>query len=182
MFIDKPKNFVVSDTHWNHVNILSYQKNRSFPTLEEMNEAFIAAWNKTVSPGDIVYHLGDFAMGQRDKIPAIIARLNGTIRLVKGNHDTKVPEFGFDWVKDYHSCKINGQYVVMSHFPMLKWDGDGTGAYMLHGHCHGNLDSVNKGTKRLDVGIDAFCKDTSAPREFDEVYQELKDGTYSGHH
>ena len=84
------KIFLTSDTHFNHLNILRYEsETRPFSSIEEMNEAIIANWNSVVSPEDTVYHLGDFFMGRYDAIEDILDRLNGTIKLIRGNHDTK---------------------------------------------------------------------------------------------
>ena len=58
--------FLVSDTHFNHENILKYC-NRPFNTIEEMNVALIGNWNSVVKDDDIVYFLGDFALGSNVK-------------------------------------------------------------------------------------------------------------------
>ena len=51
--------YFISDTHFNHKNVIKYDK-RPFDSLEEMEWEIIKRWNNTVSNKDIVYHLGDF--------------------------------------------------------------------------------------------------------------------------
>jgi calcineurin-like phosphoesterase family protein len=52
------------------------------------DEALIVAWNATVRPDDIVWHLGDFAyMCSLDNTAGILSGLNGRKHLVRGNHD-----------------------------------------------------------------------------------------------
>ena len=61
---------------------------RGFTTADEMNEAIIERWNKVVKPDDIVYHLGDVFLNN-DKVGIeCVKRLNGTIFMIWGNHDT----------------------------------------------------------------------------------------------
>ena len=68
--------WVTSDTHFNHANIIKYC-NRPFSSVEEMNETIIANWNKVVSQGDTVYHLGDFALGDKLLVLVLLECLNG---------------------------------------------------------------------------------------------------------
>ena len=79
--------WTISDTHFSHYNMVHKFKTRPFSTVEEMDEVLIENWNKTVKPGDKVYHLGDFAFGHKDKHPSLVKRLNGNKRLIVGNHD-----------------------------------------------------------------------------------------------
>jgi calcineurin-like phosphoesterase family protein len=58
---------------------------RPFASIEEHDEELVKRWNGIVRKGDTVWHLGDFAFG-RAKID-IAGRLNGTKKLVMGNHD-----------------------------------------------------------------------------------------------
>jgi calcineurin-like phosphoesterase family protein len=111
--------FYISDTHFNHTNIIKYC-NRPFKDAETMNAALIKRWNTYVSKEDIVYHLGDFAMGNKEQITDIVGQLNGKIKLIKGNHDTHNNQWyrdcGFDEVYD-HPIIIK-DFVVLSHEPL----------------------------------------------------------------
>lgn len=84
--MDPHEIWVTSDTHFNHVNIIKYC-NRPFLSVEEMNEVIINNWNDVVPKGATVYHLGDFALGDKSLIPDLLNRLNGHIKFVMGNHD-----------------------------------------------------------------------------------------------
>jgi calcineurin-like phosphoesterase family protein len=53
--------FFTSDTHFNHEVIIRYSQ-RPFADLSEMTEILVRNWNDRVGPGDIIYHLGDFAI------------------------------------------------------------------------------------------------------------------------
>ena len=89
------KEWILSDSHWGHSNIIKYS-NRPFANVEEMNKALIDNWNNVVSKDDVVWHLGDFALGKRSCIPDIIKSLNGKINLISGNHDRGSVEW---WLK-----------------------------------------------------------------------------------
>ena len=70
------KFFVISDTHFNHENIIRYC-NRPFKNATEMNEIIIKNWNEIVTNNDIVIHLGDVGLGRSDQLEPIIKQLNG---------------------------------------------------------------------------------------------------------
>ena len=62
--------WVISDTHFDHANILNFtdavgKPTRNFADVEAMNEHMIERWNSVVKPGDKVYHLGDVLFGTR---------------------------------------------------------------------------------------------------------------------
>lgn len=75
-----------SDTHFGHSNIITYCS-RPFRDAEEMDATLIANWNKRVSPRDTVYHLGDIWLTNKLRASSIHAQLNGSITLIRGNHD-----------------------------------------------------------------------------------------------
>ena len=84
--------FVISDTHFNHANILNFKDShgnpvRPFSSVEEMNDVMIDRWNEVVKTSDKIYHLGDVFFGPKPWIEENWNRLNGKKRLIVGNHD-----------------------------------------------------------------------------------------------
>lgn len=72
-----------ADHHFGHARIIELAA-RPFASVEAMDELMIEKWNARVAPGDLVYHVGDFAFV--DHIP-YLSRLKGQKRLIVGNHD-----------------------------------------------------------------------------------------------
>lgn len=162
-----------ADTHFGHANICKYS-NRPFASIEKHDEALIDRWNAVVPRGGLVYHLGDFMMTWKkhevDKVNKILARLNGTIHLICGNHDRDaVKSANFAWIGDYKSIQVDGQKIVLFHYPIRSWHGVHRSSWHLHGHSHGNL-ADNGGGKILDVGVD--CWDYK-PVSFEQVKEVL---------
>lgn len=84
-------NFITSDLHLGHGNIIKYCK-RPFKDVDEMNRKIIHNWNQRVKLDDVVYHVGDFCFRrgiEGSKTPARDweDQLNGKIIHVRGNHD-----------------------------------------------------------------------------------------------
>lgn len=91
------KVWCISDTHFGHKNIIGYT-DRPFNSVEEMDETLITNWNAQVGQDDIVIHCGDFGFLPRGEIAKYIARLNGNIILIMGNHDTRFkPQKWEEW-------------------------------------------------------------------------------------
>ena len=59
----------------------------TFRSVDEMNAALVARWNERVADADVVWVLGDVAMGQIASSLPLARRLNGTKHLIAGNHD-----------------------------------------------------------------------------------------------
>ena len=133
-------NFYISDTHFNHKNIIAFD-NRPFKTVDEMNEVLISNWNKVVTDADRVYILGDFHWGKASEWPAILERLNGAKELIRGNHDLKMPlppfvKKYFQDVKDYKEIKDGDKNIVLCHYPMPMFKNMYYGWFHLYGHVH----------------------------------------------
>ncbi|HEY9218720.1 MAG TPA: hypothetical protein VIO94_11765 [Phenylobacterium sp.] len=77
--------FFTSDTHFGDHRVLNLYP-RPFATLAEMDAELIARWNDTVSAGDVVWRLGDFARTAK-RAAEVLAQLAGTKHLVVGNND-----------------------------------------------------------------------------------------------
>jgi calcineurin-like phosphoesterase family protein len=87
--------WVISDTHFRHENILKFTDSTTgalvrgdrFADVDAMDEHMIEQWNSVVKQGDIVYHLGDVVIGDKEWFKKNWPRLNGSKRLIVGNHD-----------------------------------------------------------------------------------------------
>lgn len=152
--------FFTSDLHHEHNNIFRFS-NRGLETSPESHTDWLVdKWNARVQPGDIVYHLGDLSFSKSlDSVISFISRLNGSIFLIKGNHDddTRLNRLKKEcgnivWVGDYKEVKLHSKKkVILLHYPIAAWNRQGYGSYHLHGHCHGSFTYPGK---ILDVGID----------------------------
>lgn len=161
-----PDVFFTADLHFGHARILELC-GRPFASVEEMDEALVARWNDVVrKPDDIVWVLGDYALGDWRRALGHLARLNGRKLLVAGNHDrcffgssdgwkhvAAYHQAGFELVAPWARTKLpslapetRGRKVLLSHFP---YDGDhadedrfssarlrDTGEALVHGHVH----------------------------------------------
>lgn len=143
-----------SDTHFGHKSIINYAR-RPFHSVDNMDKLMVMNWNEVVQKGDTVYHLGDISFHNKDKTAKILRSLNGQLHLVRGNHDresdTWYKQF-FASVSPLKEIKVEGQKIVLCHYPMTTWNQAHHGSWHLHGHTHGNL-SVSNG-KMHDVGVD----------------------------
>lgn len=138
----------ISDTHFGHGNIIKYSR-QEFETLNQMNMTLVNNWNSVVKPNDLVWHLGDFAWTVK-AAKEIRPLLNGTIRLVAGNHDdiTKLAQTGmFQRIYMWRQFREHG--FTATHVPMRQ-EQIRHGDKNLHGHVHGVLD-----------GLESFHRDVS---------------------
>lgn len=191
---------ITSDTHDSHKNILGFEScdkyrydlygDKSDPeSVLRMNNGIVKIWNSTVKPTDTVYHLGDVSLAYGKKAEPALRRfldqVNGHIILLRGNHDHKMTkkvflEYGHE-VRDYVETEIEGNKVVMSHYPMLNWNKKHHGSIMLHGHEHGAIrDSEVSRGKTMDVGWDCWGRPLNIREIFVMMEGRHKFGV--GHH
>lgn len=134
------KNFYISDLHFGHWNIIRYD-NRPFKSIEEMDNALIENWNKVVSNKDMVYILGDISWHDENKTVEIFKQLNGIKVLIRGNHDnikggSELAKC-FTSTQDYAELYLDKKNkVIMSHYPILFWNGQFRNSIHLYGHVH----------------------------------------------
>lgn len=131
--------YLISDTHFNQKRIIDYE-NRPFNSVEEMNRQLINNWNNIVSKEDTIYHLGDFASGNKSEVKNIFDQLNGYKVLIKGNHDRCNSniwwhDIGFEDVID--GGIILDSFYLLTHEPMYM-NINMTPYVNIHGHIHSN--------------------------------------------
>lgn len=149
--------FLTADQHFGHASIVRLCK-RPFPDRDAaaMDEALIANWNARVRPGDDVWHLGDFALGPKPaRLRSIFERLNGNLRLVRGNHDHR-ETVELPWAeppRDLVETSIEGQRLVLCHYPLRAWRGSMGSTVHCYGHVHGLMPATRLS---CDVGVDAW--------------------------
>jgi calcineurin-like phosphoesterase family protein len=173
--------YFISDTHFNHKGSLLWNNGSvrpQFASVDEMNELMMTNWNNTVKDNDIVYFLGDFAYKCSVRSAEDIFRsLNGAKHLVKGNHDYKIATKFKDWASvsdikqiEYVEPTKGKIEIICCHYPMLSWRHKEQGSIHLHGHVHGGIQELNKGTRRMDVSVE--CIDYK-PISIDDVVKRM---------
>lgn len=169
-----------SDSHQSHGNIMKFcPRTRPFSSIEEMDKVLADRWNSVVKENDIVFHLGDFFfMKDLNKAVEYLKTLNGKIFLILGNHDQLITNnFSrfmatgkFIGVEKKQDIVVDGQAIVLDHFPNAVWNRNHYGAWNLHGHTHGSYEAVGK---QLDVGCDSNYfidgEDSCRPLSFSEI-------------
>ena len=144
---DEPRIFVISDTHFNHRNIIRMTR-RPHRTIKGMNWNIIQNWNETVRPQDSIFFLGDFAWSH---IGSFISKLNGRKTFIKGNHDRRLRHTRPSKIVVYKGIKF-----LLIHNPRTaprNFDG-----WIIHGHVHNaNLKRhpfIDRVTHRVNVSVE----------------------------
>jgi calcineurin-like phosphoesterase family protein len=141
--------WLISDTHFNHKGILTFndyagKPTRQFSSVDEMNQCMLDNWNDTVKDGDTVIHCGDVLFGE-NKVTWLennFMKLPGKKRLVLGNHDNV--KFLAPFFKDIQLWLELPGSVIATHTPLHpttlaekhRW-GDAP-ILNVHGHIHSN--------------------------------------------
>lgn len=179
---------------------------RGFNCAKTAKDELRNRWLKKITNNDIVFLLGDNIVGAGNNGEKELTNFLHSVPfkevyLMPGNHVSGFNSivrqlqykgasfnenliFGYDLeenkriniIPNYFEISVEGQLVVMSHYPLLSWNKAGKGAWMLYGHVHNNLkktewirDNYFKG-KCLDLGIEA----TPEPLEFAEIQKIMQ--------
>ncbi|MBS0599502.1 MAG: metallophosphoesterase [Proteobacteria bacterium] len=125
--------FAIADTHFGHKRVIQFEHDaRPYASIEEHDRDLIQKWNATVNKRDVVWHLGDVFFGKDGHL--VLGELNGTKKLVMGNHDQHPLEIYQRYfskiygVTQYRSC-------IFSHVPVARSQGYRFMANV-HGHMH----------------------------------------------
>lgn len=169
--------FFISDMHFGHSNILKFTNPdgspvRTFSSVEEMDELMIQNWNKTVSPCDKVYCLGDVSINK--KYISQLYRCNGDKVLIKGNHDIFALEYYTEHFRDIRACQVfSKEKMIFTHIPIHPDELDRFVANV-HGHLHCNKVKDKFGND--DVRYMNICVENIdyTPISFDEIRDNFK--------
>lgn len=178
MTFDNPdKIFFTSDTHFGSAMALNFCK-RPYDSTDEMDEELVQAWNSTVPEDGIVFHLGDFCEGKDPE--EYLRRLNGRVILICGNHDSTSESASFSKVAEQMTIYVEGQRIILNHYPLLCFGGERSATWQLFGHVHsggGNTTGydlqrlVNLFPRQYDVGVD---NNGYRPVSFNEVKSAIE--------
>ena len=154
------KTWFTSDLHLGHKNILKFQPNRKYYSIEEHNAGIVRYLNEKINPKDTLWILGDVAFG-KDNLK-YVKEINAKYkRLVLGNHDT------YD-AADYISAgfsKVFGMVTfkefILTHAPIHVQQLDTRYKFNIHGHMH----NENINDKRY-VNVNW---DMSIPKTLEEI-------------
>ena len=122
--------YFIADTHFGHRNICKFRTEFSCP--EEHDETIIANWNSIIKKKkQIVWCLGDTCMENKEyDFTELLGRLNGEIRLIRGNHDW-LPT----WYHSHIYPPLHSKYKCwLSHAPIHPQEL--RGKINIHGHVH----------------------------------------------
>lgn len=144
--------YVVSDLHLNHANIIEYC-DRPFESTTEMNDVIVENWNEAVDPNDRVFFLGDLAMARSvAEVEEWLEKLHGRIAFVRGNHDRAIPVE----TRTHVTLERSGHEFYLTHFPETvpdDWHG-----WAIYGHHHNNYPDeypfVDPRARRINVSIE----------------------------
>lgn len=167
------KVWITSDLHLGHKNIIAYC-DRPFTSVEDMDKTLIARWNEYVRGDDIVWFLGDFGLGDKEKLGSYACKLNGRKFLVKGNHDTKSNQFYLDigFERVYDKSVIVDEDVILSHRPI----GGNLGKfYNFYGHVHDDRTYPLIGERNACVCVERW---EYAPVEFAKLKKAVMEGAF----
>jgi calcineurin-like phosphoesterase family protein len=149
--------WTTADLHFDHKLMLDPERMRTprpYSTVEEMNEGIVETHNRHVSRGDRVYIVGDVTFSRdTEKVRKLLQGMHGQKYLILGNHDERngIEKLAdcFVWIKERFHLKVpdpdailsgGKQILVFDHYPALSWRHSGKGSWLIHGHCHGNLE------------------------------------------
>ncbi|MBO5969965.1 MAG: metallophosphoesterase family protein [Clostridia bacterium] len=132
----------IADWHYGHEHIIAFD-GRPFLSAEEMNQTLVDRWNSAVAPEDTVFCAGDMFWCNSKEAVSVLDKLNGSIYLVKGNHDRcNDSQFKkrFAGISEYMEIKDGGRDVVLCHYPIPCFKNHYYGWYHLYGHVHSSFE------------------------------------------
>jgi calcineurin-like phosphoesterase family protein len=173
--------FFTSDPHFCHDKDFVWQV-RGFESINEMNSEIVRRWNERVYPDDDVYVLGDLTLGNVEEGIRLIAKLNGYLHIMRGNHDTdkKVERYlelpNVVEVKCADILRYKKAIFWLSHYPTITANYDDDKPWAQHlvclfGHTHQEQPFYNDNPYMYNVGMDAH---NCTPISIEEIMSDIR--------
>ena len=174
--------FLTSDTHFGHDREFLWGP-RGFTNFQEHDETIIKNWNETVGPDDIVYHLGDLMLGDNAYGVECVKRLNGHIKLIRGNHDTDARWKLYETLPNVELIgwaeviKYKKYQFYLSHHPTMTSNLEKAPHLRMHlinlfGHTHQQKKFYEDMPYMFHVGIDS---NGNKPVSLDDAIEMMKE-------
>lgn len=172
-----------ADLHFGHKNILKYEPNRPWDSVDVMDRELVARFNDRVQENDSVYIVGDLSLGSLTNALSWVEKMSGIKTFIPGNHDecwighkkfekylSRYQDAGLEVIQGPVQHFLGTKRVWMSHFPAqcdfrrqartkdLSYEPDRFAPYRpvgptIHGHVHSMW--KKRGTD-VNVGVDVW--------------------------
>lgn len=179
--------YFTSDLHFCHDKDFVWQA-RGFESIDEMNAEIVRRWNEVVYPDDDVYVLGDLTLGNVEEGLKLIAKLNGYLHIIRGNHDTDTKASRYLELPNVVSVEFATVYKYkkaifwLSHYPTITANYDDDKPWAQHlvclfGHTHqiSSFYEIAKHTGEnpymYNVGMDAH---NCTPISIEEIMSDIR--------
>ena len=179
--------YFTSDLHFCHDKDFVWQA-RGFESIDEMNAEIVRRWNEVVYPDDDVYILGDLTLGNVEEGLKLIAKLNGYLHIIRGNHDTDTKVSRYLELPNVVSAEFATVYKYkkaifwLSHYPTITANYDDDKPWAKHvvclfGHTHQIspfyeiIKHAGENPYMYNVGMDAH---NCTPITIDEIITDIR--------
>jgi len=170
-------------------------KLRGYNSSAEHDEGLIKNWNSKANKNTIGFLLGDTIFGHNadERMLKLFNRLNfKELYILPGNHQAGYKQIldslhenvlnvdGHEklihFVPNYLEAVVNGQAIVMCHYPILSFNGMAKGAYHIYAHVHGNLGRSELGRLYQNTGLtyEVSVENCPSPITFGELRAEMR--------
>ncbi len=196
---EKQKVGIMSDPHLGHNPkwAVPLWQARGYKSVTEHDDHIIDSVNSAYGPNDILFMLGDFCLNSTvETFNSYLERFKCQLWCLWGNHNNphekaiyrkamgatfvgpiQVEQYPFKYKNMVYlghrvNLILNGQFIVIDHYPIYVWEEMQHGSWMLCGHSHYGCELSRAETqtgKILDVGWDGHKK----PWTFDEIKEVM---------
>ena len=171
-------------------------KLRGYNSSFEHDEGLIKNWNSKANASTIGFLLGDTIFGHNadERLLSLFRRLDfKELYVLPGNHQAGYKQLletvqdnillpgaseykKVHFVPNYLETVVNGQAIVMCHYPILSFNGMAKGAYHIYAHVHGNLGRSELGRLYQNTGLtyEVSVENCPSPITFGELRAEMR--------